>query len=61
MALVVTLVWIPQGLLLSLAAYLVLGIGRSAYRVAREIWEGPVEEEDAAIVEESAVPEEAAS
>lgn len=61
MALVVTLVWIPEGLLLSLAAYLALGIGRSAYRVAREIWETPVEDEDASQVEEAAVPEEAAS
>ena len=54
MALIVTLVWIPEGLLLSLAAYLALGIGRSVYRVGREVWETPVEEEPSG-------PEEAAS
>jgi CDP-diacylglycerol--serine O-phosphatidyltransferase len=61
MALIITLIWIPEGLLLSLAAYLLLGIGRSIYRVGREIWETPVEDEEARRAEDTVVPEEAAS
>jgi CDP-diacylglycerol--serine O-phosphatidyltransferase len=60
-ALVITLIWIPQGLLLSLTAYLALGIGRSAYRVAREIWETPVDGDEAPATEKPSMSEDAAS
>ena len=63
-ALIVSLLWIPEGLLLSLAAYLLLGIGRSAFRVGKQIWETPVEgdpEEHRAETEDRAVPEDVTS
>ncbi|MDX1546285.1 MAG: CDP-diacylglycerol--serine O-phosphatidyltransferase [Rhodothermales bacterium] len=43
--LVLTFVWIPAGLLVSLTAYLVYGIVRALVRVVQQVMETPIEEE----------------
>lgn len=51
-ALVLSLTWVPEGLLLSLAVYVLFSIGRAIYRVARAVWETPLDDADEAVLNE---------
>lgn len=44
LATVLILFWIPEGLLVSLAVYLLSGIGLAIYKVGHAVWTTPIEE-----------------
>lgn len=44
--LLLTIFWIPEGLFVSLTAYLLWGIGRAVYRAVRAVMEVPLEESE---------------
>lgn len=51
-ALVLSLTWVPEGLLLSLAAYVLFSIGRAVYRIGKAVLETPVEDAEDPVLQE---------